>query len=80
MAHNGSKRNKHGGGMPDNRPARSAYWANQRLRHNKIRRLMKHNGMTKDQAERHWFKHKTPDRTSGTMRSAIEHYSRSRPA
>jgi len=39
---------------PDKRPARLRYWATKRLEERKIRNLMKHCGMTKQQAYRFW--------------------------
>jgi hypothetical protein len=39
---------------PDKRPARDRYWNYQRLRHNKIRNLMRFCGLSKEAAERRW--------------------------
>jgi hypothetical protein len=42
------------GNRPDKRPARAGYWATNQLEKNKVRNLMKHNKMTKEEATRHW--------------------------
>lgn len=39
---------------PDNRPARARYWTNRSLEANKIRRLVRCNGMDATTARRFW--------------------------
>jgi hypothetical protein len=38
----------------NNGPARQRYWASGRLRQNKVKNLMKHNGFTRAEAEAFW--------------------------
>jgi hypothetical protein len=43
---------------PDKRPARLRYWLSRHLERNKVRRLMKYCGMTKQQALDYWNTHR----------------------
>jgi uncharacterized protein YoaH (UPF0181 family) len=45
-----SRKNK----RPDNRPARANYWASGQLAVNKIKNLVRHNGMSVDEAISFW--------------------------
>lgn len=38
----------------NNRNAEHRYWTGRRLRENKVRSLMRHNGMTRSEAENFW--------------------------
>ena len=49
MAEQGKKSKR-----PDNRPARSRYWARRSLERNKVRNLVKHNGMEPPEALAFW--------------------------
>ena len=42
------------GKRPDTRPARWRYWGSGRLKENKVRRLMRSNGMTRTETETFW--------------------------
>ena len=42
------------GKKPDKRPARAGYWAVNQLEKNKIKKLMKHNKLSREEATKLW--------------------------
>ena len=57
----------------DLRPARTKYWNLSKLRKNKVARIMKARGISEDAATEYWFSVKTQARTTGSMRTSLEH-------
>jgi hypothetical protein len=48
----GRKNRKHG--RNKRKPAKQRYWAEGRLEEHKVRNLVRHNGMTEEQARKFW--------------------------
>lgn len=62
----GAPRSKRTGA--NNGPARQRYWTSGRLREKKVKALMRHNGLTRAQAEVHWENARQGHRTRWAAR------------